>query len=143
MMDFPLLVTGATGFLGTHIVKHFLKLGAKITAISLAEPNSDFPDHQNLSLELRDIRDISTSELEQFKGIIHLAALSLPRQSISNPYSTFEINTLLTVHLLEKIRKIKTKPHFIFPSSALVYGETKNNPINEEHPLNPVTPYAI
>ncbi|MHA2407934.1 MAG: NAD-dependent epimerase/dehydratase family protein [Candidatus Ranarchaeia archaeon] len=138
----PILVTGATGFLGTHLAKRLLSLGANVSAISLAEPSSSFPQHNNLNLQLKDITEITKKEVENYEVVIHLAALSQPRDSIANPLETFRINTLYTVHLLELLRQINPSAYFIFPSTVLVYGLPLQLPISEEHPTHPSTPYA-
>ncbi|MHA2060108.1 MAG: NAD-dependent epimerase/dehydratase family protein [Candidatus Ranarchaeia archaeon] len=140
--DLPILVTGATGFLGTHLVNRLLSLGAKVSAISLAEPTSSFPQHANVNLQLKDITDFSTKDVEKYEVVIHLAALSQPRDSMVKPLETFQINTLYTIHLLELLRQVNPSAFFIFPSTVLVYGVPHHLPMTEDHPTQPGTPYA-
>ena len=80
--------------------------------------------------------------LEECDAIINFHALIEAPHSLLYPMQHFKENIEKTMHLLEATRRLKTKPHFIQPSSNLIYGNPIYTPIDEKHPLNPQSPYA-
>jgi nucleoside-diphosphate-sugar epimerase len=92
--------------------------------------------------ELRkDVRDIGPGDLEGIDVIIHLAALSNDPLGNLNPDLTYEINHKASVRLAAIAKETGVR-RFIFSSSCSNYGSAGNDLVNEEYPLNPVTPYG-
>ncbi len=127
------LITGVSGFVGSHMAKHLLSQGAKV--FGLVRRRADGTTPQNLKYlgiekEIRllegDVRDISgiASALDQAKPdiIFHLAAQSFIPRSFSCPGETIEVNCLGTANLLEAIRSKALDPVIVFAGSSEEYG---------------------
>ena len=80
--------------------------------------------------------------LKQVEVVFHLAADVKIMKSIDDPLTNFEVNVRGTLNLLTACVSAKMK-RFVYCSSAAVYGEPKRLPVDEEHPLNPESPYAV
>ena len=141
-------VTGSEGFIGSNLVEDLLKRGHKVTA--LVQYNSfnssgwlDNNSNKNLKVVLGDIRDenFMNESCRNTDIIINLAAL------ISIPYSYKAINSYIetnikgTSNLCKSAIKNKIKK-VIHVSSSEVYGSAKYKPIDENHPLQPQSPYS-
>jgi UDP-glucuronate 4-epimerase len=133
------LVTGASGFIGRHVVQHLADTGHEVTALDVREP--DPPHAQNVQAVTCDIRHGHIPE-EQFDTIIHLAALGGVRPSMERPLDYVATNIGGTVRLLEWAKQGGVK-RFIFASSSSVYGATDGTPSAEDNPLSPCSPYAL
>ncbi len=140
------LVTGGGGFIGSHLVDELVKLGAKVTVLD----NFETGKIENLSgclgrirLVIGDVRSQSSLKvsLRDVDTVFHLAAITSVPFSIEHPKVTDEVNFEGTMHLLEGCIRHKVE-RFILASSSAVYGEPKYLPIDEGHPLNPISPYA-
>ncbi|HXN07874.1 MAG TPA: GDP-mannose 4,6-dehydratase, partial [Nitrospiria bacterium] len=129
------LVTGAAGFIGSHLSERLLSLGYQVWGIDNLDPFYD-PEikKRNLGLLERnssfrfffgDIRDKTFLEKllseNSFLKVIHLAAKAGVRPSVQNPLEYEEVNIRGTLNLLETLKKRKTG-QFIFASSSSVYG---------------------
>ncbi|MBN2156062.1 MAG: SDR family oxidoreductase [Candidatus Lokiarchaeota archaeon] len=143
------LVTGAAGFIGSHLADRLLAEGARVTGIdnlsegslenlkkSLQETNFKF--HKG---DIRD-REFLHTIVDKIDIIFHLAAFTSVRRSISNPLECNEINVTGTLNLLELARKYDVNK-FIYSSSAAVYGNTPQLPIDEDVQPKPLSPYGI
>lgn len=123
------LVTGSSGFVGSHI-------------ISVVSGTIPLPT----GVDLRDrsqVRDaISSIRPER---VIHLAAQSFIPDSIKNPQETFDINFNGTLNLLEALKSTGFSGRFLYVGSADIYGLVDPNmiPVDESHPLRPRNPYAV
>ena len=151
------LVTGCSGFIGSHLTERLLKEGFEATGIDdfndyydpkIKERNiSDFKNNKNFVLYRTDIRDKETiSEIfakHKPEIVIHLAARAGVRPSLKLPLLYEEVNVLGTLNLLEAARNNNCQK-FIFGSSSSVYGECKNIPFKEtELDLKPISPYGV
>jgi nucleoside-diphosphate-sugar epimerase len=96
------------------------------------------PDIPELKM---DVRDVASGDLKGIDVILHLAALSNDPLSNLNPDLTFEINHRASVRLAT-LAKESGVARFIFSSSCSNYGSAGDDLVNEEYPLNPVTPYG-
>lgn len=144
------LVTGADGFIGSHLVEKLLESGAEVRA--LVQYNStgsngfleDVADiNQKCEIIAGDIRDPSfcIKLMEGVDIVYHLAALINIPYSYIAPKSFFETNVSGTVNLLEAARLAKVK-RFVHTSTSEVYGTAKYSPIDEIHPLHAQSPYS-
>lgn len=155
------LVTGAAGFIGSHTAVRLLGRGEEV--VGLDNLNSFYsPDRKRQNLEEvarhqarpgqfkfieGDVRDrallASLFQQHQFHSVIHLAAMVGVRGSIENPWEYFDVNVNGTLNLLEAVRAQAggSRAHFVYASTALVYGETEQIPFVEtdraDHPLSP------
>jgi GDP-4-dehydro-6-deoxy-D-mannose reductase len=127
------LVTGAGGFVGPHLRDHLIQLGDEVIAVDLGSG----PD-------LRDTDGwIAKIAADRPDVIYHLAGLSNVGASWEAPVSTFEINTIGTVSVLEAARLAGTG-RVVVISSADVYGRVTPDvlPLTEQHPVQPRSPYG-
>lgn len=145
------LILGGLGFIGSNLAKLLNKLGAHISILDNLDPlyggdRENIPSgfHIKPTIIIGDIRD--TELLENIipgKDIIfNFAAQVSPIDSTKLPEKDLEINGLGTLRILETIRKVNPKAKFVFSSSRLVIGKEIQNPITEDHPLRPTSPYG-
>jgi nucleoside-diphosphate-sugar epimerase len=122
-MTDAVLVTGATGFIGTHLVTAIRALGREVVALSSRDG---------------DIARV-TIDREGVGHVVHLAGKSYVPGSWSAPREYYETNVLGTVNVLEFCRRRRTPMTYV---SSYVYGIPQRLPIDETHPLQPTNPYS-
>ncbi|MEK9727558.1 MAG: SDR family oxidoreductase [Candidatus Margulisiibacteriota bacterium] len=145
------LVTGAAGFIGSHLVEALLNQGVSVVAIDNfsngKKENRDYllglKSSNNLAFIEGDLRsvDFCNQICSGVKYIYHQAALGSVPRSVNEPQLYFDNNLGGMINLLESARKHEVK-RFIFASSSSVYGDTPTLPKIETMPLNPKSPYA-
>ena len=141
-------VTGGAGFIGSHLVDALLNEGCKVTILdnltsgSLRNIEGHLANSNALLVkgDVRDIRNIKEA-LTKVDTIFHLAAITSVPYSIKNPTTTDQVNAKGTKNLLEAGASIGIK-RFINVSSCAVYGDPRYLPVDEDHPINPKSPYA-
>lgn len=137
------LITGANGFLGSHILDHFKTNGYKVKGWGLVEREER--DYIISSVNMMD--PVAVEEgLAMFKPdtIIHCAGSANVNQSVTNPEQDFNGNVKLTHNLLFSLKKADlADTRVVFLSSAAVYGNPFSLPIREDAQLNPLSPYAL
>ncbi|MBN8975026.1 MAG: SDR family NAD(P)-dependent oxidoreductase [Rhizobiales bacterium] len=146
-----ILVTGADGFIGSHLTEALVAAGADVTA--LAQYNSfdshgwldDLPQstRQKLNLVRGDIRDAAfvSRLVHDHHYVFHLAALIAIPYSYFAPQSYVETNVLGTLNVLEAVRQHGTE-RLVVTSTSEVYGTALKMPIDETHPLQGQSPYS-
>lgn len=149
--DKKILVTGAGGFIGSHLTEKFVRLGAEVTALVYYNPMSNWgwleksPESikRELKVVLGDIRDYSLLEkvIKKNEVIFHLASLIGIPYSYVSPDSYLNTNTKGTLNLLLAARNYSIEK-FVHTSTSEVYGSALYTPIDEKHPLQPQSPYA-
>lgn len=150
-MENRVLVTGAGGFIGSHLVEELLRRGTGVRAFVRYTSHGgrgwldDIPTELQAGLELfyGDVRDRRAVE-EAARGcgtIYHLAALIGIPYSYLAPQSYVEVNVTGTLNVLEAARNLET-PRTIVTSTSEVYGTALYTPIDEKHPLQGQSPYA-
>lgn len=145
------MVTGSEGFIGSHLVERLLKEGAEVKAFVLYNFSNNwgwldtFPKDKLKKIELfsGDIRDYNSvyNAMDGIDIVFHLAALiGIPFSYLSQDVYV-DTNIKGAVNILQAGRRLKTKK-IIHTSTSEVYGTAQYVPINEEHPINPQSPYA-
>lgn len=148
-----ILVTGATGFVGSHLLELLNKKeNSEIFGTYFSDSSLDNLGNLKEKIKLEKI-DLNSQEkvfdlVRKIKpyAIYHLAALSSAADSFKNPKETIENNISSQVNLLEGVRKNKLlETKILIVSSAEVYGMVSEEklPIAEETPFNPTNPYAV
>jgi len=145
------LVTGAGGFIGSHLTERLVDLGARVTVFLRYSSRTDEAMIKLLPAEKKKEIRIIYGELRQpetvkkaMKGIdivFNLAALISIPYSYLHPQEVFETNTLGTVNILTAAREEKTEK-VIQTSTSEVYGTAQYVPIDERHPKQPQSPYS-
>ncbi len=145
------LVTGADGFIGSHLVERLVSAGADVRAFCLYNSNGsygwidtlDAAVKESLDVRLGDIRDARFTE-EACRGIdtvFHLAALIAIPYSYSAPESFVDTNVKGTLNVLEAARRAGCR-RVVNTSTSEVYGTPDTLPIRETHPLHGQSPYS-
>ena len=135
------VITGATGFLGSHLTEHLIGSGVEVKVVV----HNDSSHISRLKGQIEVVkRDIvrGTIPIRDASTVFHLAAISHVGRSIENPRRTFEANTIGTFNVLESVRKSDSVEKFVFVSTAHVYGIPQYLPIDEGHPTYPREPYS-
>jgi UDP-glucose 4-epimerase len=145
------LVTGADGFIGSHLTEGLVREGAKVTALALYNSFDshgwldDLPDgvRGKLNLVRGDVRDAAfVSRLVYGHEVVfHLAALIAIPYSYSAAQSYVDTNIVGTLNVLEAARQHGTE-RIVHTSTSEVYGTALTMPINESHPLQGQSPYS-
>jgi UDP-glucose 4-epimerase len=144
------LITGGAGFAGSNFID-LLTQASEDDIIVLDNGIHGDRDYferlgsmPKIELIKGDIRDQQLIEscLVDVDVVLHLAALIEVPYSVKNPIETHSVNVNGTLKVLEACRK-KDVSRIIYPSSNLTYGEPIYIPVDEMHPQNPVSPYAV
>lgn len=142
------LITGGGGFIGSHLAELLVKKGHVIKVLddfSSGNINNirSLLGNRNFKLIRGDIRNKAIVEkaISGVDYVIHLAAQVHVDKSIIDPATTFATNTLGTLNILDASLENDVEL-VVYGSSSEVYGSAQHVPMNEEHPLNPASPYA-
>src|SRR3990170_3949963 len=141
------LVTGGAGFIGFHLCREILKLGANVfiydhLSTGKIKNVKDLPA-QRVRFVKSDVRHLekAKNKIEDCGIIFHLAAQCNVAYSMRNPVEDFEINALGTLKVLEKARKMDAR--VIYASTSAVYGNPETTPTSEDDPLKPISFYGL
>ena len=160
-----ILITGGSGFIGSHTCIELIKNGFKLTILdSLVNSKIDtikrikkilgneIPNiNKIIEFKEGDIRDLNFLEKvfnsknkknENFAGVIHFCGLKSVNDSMINPFEYWDVNVLGTINLVKVMLKYECFS-LVFSSSATVYGNPKENPIKEDSEINPKTTYGL
>lgn len=145
------LITGVTGFVGSHLAEYLLKEEVEVYGIARWRSKLDNIEHitNNIQLINADIRD--GHSLERVIGeskpdyIFHLASQSFVQMSWWAPADTMETNAIGTIHLFEAIMKSEIDPKIQVAGTSEEYGMVYPNelPIKETNPLRPLSTYGV
>ena len=144
-----ILITGGTGFIGSHLAEKCVKNGHKVTVFDRYNPNYNLGNLSNSKYKKKikfifgDLRDYDSvnNAIKNHDVVFHLAALIGIPYSYISPNAYIKTNIEGTYNVLEssKINKISK---IIITSTSEVYGSAKYIPIDERHPLQPQSPYS-
>lgn len=148
------LVTGGTGYIGSHTVVELQQAGYKVIIVdNLSNSNADVIEGivritgQRPVFEKLDCTDMPAMQAlfdrhRGIDGIIHFAASKAVGESVKKPLKYYRNNIVSLINLLELMPKFDVKG-IVFSSSCTVYGEPDSNPIDESAPIKPATsPYG-
>ena len=151
-----ILVTGGTGFVGSHMIDYILKYAIrpeqKIYCTKRWLEDTKNVDHiddkrfQFIDCDFNDAPSIYRAiEISKPEKVFHFAAQSFPEVSFHTPSVTLSTNTLGTTYLLEAIRNSDCDPVIVSVSTSEVYGmpEEDEVPIKETNPIRAANPYSI
>jgi UDP-glucuronate 4-epimerase len=153
------LVTGAAGFIGSHVAAALLERGDTVVGLdnlndyydparkraNLGEVRAASPDPAAFIFVEGDIRDrprlAGLFDEHPFDAIVHLAAMAGVRASVQDPHLYYDVNLIGTLNLLEASRARHIE-RFVFASTSSVYGDTRQIPFVETDPCDrPLAPY--
>ena len=138
------LVVGGAGYIGSHMVKHLTTAGVDvITLDNLSYGYRDAVKYGDLiegDLGDADLLDRVFSE-HPFDAVMHFAAFIQVGESVQKPAMYYRNNVVNTMALLDAMVRHGVE-HFIFSSTAAIFGEPEYTPIDEQHPKRPINPYG-
>lgn len=139
-----ILIVGGAGYIGSHMIKRFLQTDHEV--VILDNLSTGYEDNcQGLPLHHIDLKDkdqvLQFLKTQSFDAVMHFASFINVGESYHHPEKYYQNNVINSFHLLDAMSRCGIK-NFIFSSSAAVYGEPLQIPINEDHPIVPVNPYG-
>nr|WP_314623769.1 UDP-glucose 4-epimerase GalE [uncultured Noviherbaspirillum sp.] len=151
-MSKTILVTGASGFIGSHTCVELLQSGFDVVALdNLCNSSRKSLERvsriagKELALQEADIRDRAALDAilarQQIAAVIHFAGLKAVGESVEKPLLYFDNNVGGTINLLEALAAANVK-NFVFSSSATVYGDPESLPLVETARLSVTNPYG-
>ncbi len=145
MQEAVTLVTGGCGYIGSHVVRQLSEAGHRVVVIdnlSTGFPDSLLGREELLRFDLEDRASLSAAfERYRPRSVLHFAASIVVPESILKPLAYYRNNTANTIHLLEACQQWGVE-HFIFSSTAAVYGGQKSMAVLEDDPTLPSHPYG-
>lgn len=138
-----LLLTGGNGYIGSICAYYLAKLGFDITII---DANDDgHKDHTSSEFIQANICDVGALdrifESKQYDAVLHFAGKIQVGESVGRPLYYYENNVLGTLRLLASMKRYSIK-NLVFSSTAAVYGIPEYLPLDERHPIAPLSPYG-
>ena len=144
-----ILITGATGFIGSHLTEFCVKRGFDVVAFDRYNPNnhwgwleeSKYKD--DIEVILGDVRDYDSvfKAMERCDAVFHLAALIGIPYSYVSPLAYIRTNVEGTYNVLESAKYLELEKVLV-TSTSETYGTAQYVPIDEKHPLQPQSPYS-
>jgi UDP-glucose 4-epimerase len=141
MMTNRILITGGSGFVGSHMVRKFSESGYPVKIFDITEPRYEL--NNNTEFIRGDIfnRESLKKAMEDVQVVVHLVGLADSSIAQKNPDKSFMLNVISLQNVLEACRELKDKK-VVFPSSAAVYGITEDLPIKESFQPQPTNIYS-
>ena len=146
-MTATILVTGGAGYIGSHAVLALQQAGYNVIVLdNLSYGHRELvEDGLQAKLIVGDIADRTLLKQifldNSIAAVMHFAAFIAVGESVSEPWKYYENNVAGTLTLLEEMVAADVK-QFVFSSTCALYGVPKFTPITEDHPQNPMSPYA-
>src|SRR3954470_10258209 len=151
-MGKTVLVTGAAGFIGSHLTERLVRDGHEVRVLVRYNGRDDRGHLGNLPSEIRDAVEVHRGDLKDPEAVrkavdgcarvFHLGALIAIPYSYQNPYDVVQTNVLGTAHVLDACRSSRSLERVVLTSTSEVYGTAQYVPIDEKHPLRGQSPYA-
>jgi GDP-4-dehydro-6-deoxy-D-mannose reductase len=142
-----ILVTGANGFVGLHLISELLDQKKSVIAVggpktspkTTTQPNST----QYINIDLRDKEAVASIDFKNIAGVIHLAGLAAVGPSFATPLDYITTNIGIEINLFEAALAQKASPRFLIISSGSLYNPKSKLPLAETSPVTPSSPYAV
>jgi NAD dependent epimerase/dehydratase len=151
MTETTVAITGAEGFIGSHLTEELVRRGHRVRAMALYNMWSSSGWLETLAPDVRssvdivfgNVRDLAsaTELIEGAEVVYHLAAIGSVPYSYRVPRTFMENNSMGTLNVLEAARACRT-PRVVHTSTSETYGTARTVPISESHPLQAQSPYA-
>jgi dTDP-glucose 4,6-dehydratase len=146
------LVTGAAGFIGSHLTERLVRDGHHVRAFIRYNGRDDRGHLDGLPEEVRDAIEVHRGDLKDGDAVrravagqewvLHLGALIAIPYSYTNPHDVAQVNMIGTSHVLDACRTSDALDRLVLTSTSEVYGTACYVPIDEAHPLQGQSPYA-
>ena len=145
MASKKILVIGGAGYIGSHVVKALLESGFDVTVydnMSSGQTCNLFADASFIKGDILDVGKLEAAMSEGFDAVVHLAAKKAVGESMANPqlYATNNLNGSVNIFNAMVNNSVK---NIVFSSSAAVFGTPQYVPVDEKHPLSPLSFYGF
>ncbi|MFV0530354.1 MAG: NAD-dependent epimerase/dehydratase family protein [Flavobacteriales bacterium] len=134
-----ILIIGSKGFIGSHILNYFQKLGNEVYACDVVV---DYTSENYFQIDASNSDYHHIFQKIAFDVCVNCSGAASVPQSLENPFRDFTLNTVNVVKILDAIREFRPDCKFINLSSAAVYGNPKELPIKESSQCAPISPYG-
>lgn len=151
-MGKTVLVTGAGGFIGSHLTERLVRDGHEVRVLVRYNGRDDRGHLDRLEPDVRDALDVHRGDLKDPEAVrkavagrawvFHLGALIAIPYSYQNPLDVVQTNVVGTTHVLDACRASDALERVVLTSTSEVYGTAQYVPIDEKHPLRGQSPYA-
>ena len=151
LQDKKILVTGADGFIGSHLTEELVRRGHEVKAFVLYNSFNSWGWLDNSPRDIIDNLEIFSGDIRDPHGVktamtgcdvvMHLAALIAIPYSYHSPDTYVDTNIKGTLNLVQAAKELEVE-RFIHTSTSEVYGTAQYTPIDEKHPLQPQSPYS-
>lgn len=141
-----ILITGAAGFIGSHVADRYLELGHRVIIIDnlVTGREENIPARaQFYKMDICDEKIADVFQKEKPVIVNHHAAQMDVRKSVSNPIYDARVNVLGGLNLLQNCIKFGVQKFIFASTGGAIYGEQDYFPADEQHPLRPLSPYGI
>ncbi len=146
------LVTGAAGFIGSHLVERLVRDGNQVRAFVRYNGRDDRGHLDSIDASILSEIEVCRGDLKDPEAVrravidrewvLHLGASIAIPYSYQNPTDVMQVNVLGTQHVLEAARQAEHLERVVLTSTSEVYGTARTVPIDESHPIQPQSPYA-
>ncbi len=143
-MDKHILVVGGAGYIGSHVQKQLLDEGFEVLVydnLSSGDKINLLPKSEFIEGDILDKDKLNYAMKQNIDGVVHLAAKKAVGESMLHPEIYAENNISGSINILNAMVKNNVR-YIVFSSSAAVYGMPQYNPIDENHPINPINYYG-
>jgi UDP-glucose 4-epimerase len=145
-MPLRCLVTGGAGFIGSHVVDALVEAGHQVLALDNLATGKRAQLNPAASFVEADLRDADLDALlADFRPevVLHQAAQASVPASVHDPLDDASVNVVGTLRLLEAARKSGVRKVIYAATGGAMYGAPRYLPIDERHPVEPLSPYAV
>lgn len=143
------LVTGADGFAGAHLVKELLRLGWPVTGTRLENrargpvfTPEEFEAVRWIPMDLSRSDSVRDAVSDDYEAVVHLAAVSASSDAGADAGFAWEVNAGGTARLLDRLVQTKSSARILVVSSSVVYGEGMGKAAREDDAMRPMSAYA-
>ena len=139
-----ILITGGAGYIGSHVARVLGQAGHRVRVIddlSMGHRWAVAPEVEFIQGDLLCMPDVERALEGDVEAVVHLAAKCYVEESFARPREYYAINVMGSLNLLEGMIRAGVDK-FVYSSSCSVYGHAQRLPLDEEHPLDPISPYG-
>lgn len=137
------LVTGGLGFIGSNLVDFLIEKNWDITVVDNLATGSLLYKNEKAEYWIKGVEELTFEDIQDFEYVFHLAALPRIQPSFDEPLEHENANVIITIKLLELLKKSKNLKKLVYSASSACYGTPKNYPTTENEQIQILSPYAL
>jgi len=135
------LLLGGSGFLGRRVAAALVDAGVQVAVVDAR--GEDIPGVECLHARVEDVDLVALVDGRGVDAVFHLAGTAEIAPSLDDPVTDLVSNAVTTLRVLASLQRAQRHPVVLYASSAVVYGKAQREPIDEDHPLRPTSPYGV